>query len=143
MLYKGIGLFFIVLCFSGCAALEEPRWALLGDTSEQAFYIDRQDMQRQPNGNYRYLVKICPYQKEQPHKQDESHDTNTALLVEMNCREKQWTETSRNVMDQNNKVLFRHTRPLLPPQSIETNTIHFTAYNYLCRGSDIIAQHNH
>ena len=118
MLCKGVGLIFSILLFSGCASLQEPRWALLGDTSEQAFFIDRQEVQRQPNGSYRYLVKICPYQEEQPHKQDESHDTNTVLLLEMNCREKQWTETSRNVMDQSNKVLFRYTSPRLTSQPI-------------------------
>ena len=143
MLYQGVALIFCMLFFSGCASLEEPRWALLGDTSEKAFFIDRQNVQRLSNGNYHYPVKICLYQEEQPHKPDETHDTNTALLVEMDCREKQWTETSRSSVDQNNKVLFRYTSPLPASQPIESGTIHFAAYNYLCSDTDIIAQHNH
>ncbi len=143
MMCRGVGLIFFILFFSGCAYMEGPRWALLGDTSEQAFFIDRQNVQRLPNGNYLYPVKICIYQEERPHEQDESHDTNKVLLVEMNCREKQWTETSRNVIDQDNKVLFRYTSPLPTSQPIEPGTIHFAAYKYLCSGSDVIAQHNH
>ena len=143
MTFRGIGLTFLMLFFSGCASLEGPRWGLLGDTAEKAFFIDRQEVQRLPNGNYRYPVKICLYQEEHPHKQDESRDTNNILLVEMNCLKKQWGEVGRSVMDQNNKVLFRHINRLPTPQSIEPDTIHFAAYNYLCSNTAIIAQHNH
>lgn len=143
MLYKGAGLLFVLLLLPGCASLEGPRWALLGDTSEQAFFIDRQKVIRQPNGNYRYFVKTRPYQEQQPHEQDESHDTSTVLLVEMDCQKKQWTAMGRSVVDQNDKVLFRYTSPLSSSQPIKPDSIHFAAYNYLCRGSDIIAQHNH
>jgi len=143
MLYKGVGLLFVLLLFSGCASLEEPRWDLLGDTDEQAFFIDRQNVSRLPNGSYSYFVKARPYQEQQPHEQDQSHDTTTVLLVEMNCQERQWIAAGRSVVDQSDKVLFRYTSPLSSPQPIKPATIHFAAYNYLCRGSDIIAQHNH
>jgi hypothetical protein len=47
--------------------MEEPRWALLGDTGAQAFFLDRKDVQRLPSGNYRSTDKICPYAKARPH----------------------------------------------------------------------------
>lgn len=143
MLCRGLGLIFFILFFSGCAYMEEPRWALLGDTSEKAFFIDRKNVQRLPNGNYRYPVKVCLYKKGQLHNQDESHDTNQVLFVEINCREKQWTEASRGVIGQNEKVLFRHLSTIPTPHPIEPGSIHLAAYNYLCADDSIIAQHNH
>lgn len=140
---KVVGLMFFILCLSGCAYLEGPRWALLGDTSKEAFFIDRQDVQRLPDGNYRYPVKSYLYQEEQLHKKDESRDTNKVLFVEMNCREKLWTKRGGAVMNKDNKVLFKHINPFPASRTIQSGTIHFAAYNYLCSGSDIIAQHNH
>ena len=143
MSYRGAGLILFMLFFSGCARMEEPRWALLGDTSEKAFFIDRQEVQRLPNGNYHYPVKVCLYQEGQLHKQDDSRDTNRVLFVEMNCREKQWTEAGRSVTDQNGRVLFRHLNHSPTAHPIEPGTIHLAAYNYLCDDDSIIAQHNH
>ena len=143
MLYRGGWLIFFVLFFSGCAALEEPRWALLGDTSEKAHYIDREDVERLANGNYRYPVKIYYYQDNQLHKHDESRETNKVLLVEMDCREKRWIETGSGVMDKNHKLLFRRINPLPATLPIEKDTIQAAAYDYLCNDSDIVAQHNH
>jgi len=143
MSYRGVGIVFFILFFSGCAALEEPRWALLGDTSEKGFFIDREDVQRLANGNYRYPVKIYHYQDEQPHKYDESRETNKVLLVEMDCREKRWIETGSGVMDKNNKLLFRRINPFPTPHPVESDTIQAAAYDYLCNDSDIVAQHNH
>ena len=143
MSYRGVGLIFFILFFSGCAALEEPRWALLGDTSEKAFFIDREDVQRLANGNYRYPVKVFHYQDDQLHKNDENRDTNKVLLVEMDCREKRWIETGSGVMDKNNKLLFRRINPLPTSLPIESGTIQAVAYDYLCNDSDIVAQHNH
>ena len=33
--FKGVGLALLVLLFSDCASLEEPRWVLLDDTQEK------------------------------------------------------------------------------------------------------------
>ena len=143
MLYRGVGLLFFILLFSGCAYMEGPRWDLLGDTNEEAFFIDRQDVQRLPEGNYLYPVKTYLYLKDQPHKKDESHDTNKVLFVEMNCRQKLWTKRGGGVVDRDNKVLFKHINPFPAPKPVESGTIHFAAYNYLCNHSDIIVQHNH
>lgn len=143
MSYRGVWLIFFGLVFSGCAALEEPRWALLGDTTEKAFFIDREDVQRLTNGNYRYPVKIYHYQDDQLHQNDESRETNTVLLVEMNCREKRWIETGSDVMHKDNKLLFRRVSPLPTSLPIESGTIQAAAYDYLCNDSDIVAQHNH
>lgn len=143
MMFRGAGLIFLILLLAGCAALEGPRWAMLGDTSEQAFFLDRQDVQRLDNGNYRYPVKICRYQEGQLHQQDDSRDTSQVLFMEMDCRDKQWLEAGRGVMDQNEKVLFRHLNFAPAPHPVEPGTIHFTAYNYLCGNESIIPQHNH
>lgn len=143
MSYNGVGLILLALLFSGCAALEEPRWAFLGDTSEKAFYLDRQQVERLPNGNYSYPVKACLYQEGQPHLHDESRSTNRILMVEMNCRERQWTETWSGFMDQEGKILFRHLNRAPAPHPVEPNTIHFSAYHYLCGDKVIVAQHNH
>jgi hypothetical protein len=143
MSYNGVGLVLIALFFSGCASLQEPRWALLGDTNEQAFYLDRQQVERLPNGNYSYPVKTCLYLDGQPHQLDESRDTNKVLLVEMNCRKRQWTEAWSAFMDRSGKILFRHLNRSPSPQPIEPNTIHFSAYHYLCGDKTVVAQHNH
>ena len=143
MSYRGVWLILIILLFSGCASLEEPRWALLGDTTEKAFFLDREDVQRLPNGNYRYPVKIYHYQDGQLHKNDESRETNKVLLVEMDCRERRWIETGSGVMDKTNKLLFRRVNPLPTTQPIAPGTIQAAAYDYLCNDSDIVAQHNH
>ena len=143
MIFRGVGLIFLVLFIVGCASLEGPRWAMLGDTSEQAFFLNRQDVQRLANGNYRYPVKICLYQEEQLHKQDDSRDTNQVLFMEMDCRDKQWLEVGRGVMDRSEKILFRHLNFAPAPRPVEPGTVHFAAYNYLCDNESIIAQHNH
>lgn len=143
MSYKGAGLLFLALLFSGCASLEEPRWALIGDTEDKAYFLDREQVDRQTNGNYRYTVKTCLYQEGQPHLQDESHDTNRILYIEMNCRERQWTQLWSGYMNQDGKVLFRQPTPGPTPQPVKPNTIHLSAYNYLCGKKVIVAQHNH
>ena len=143
MICRGVGLIFFILLFSGCAYLDEPRWAMLGDTNEQAFFIDREKVQRLPDGSYSYEIKVCRYEEGHIHKKAESHDTNQLLLVEMNCKEGQWTETGRGVMDQNGKVLFRRTTLMPDTHPIEPGTIHQSAYNYLCGDDSVVAQHNH
>lgn len=143
MTFRGVGLLFLILTLGGCAYLEGPRWAMLGDTSEQAFFIDREDVQRLPNGNYSYPVKIRPYVEGRPHQLDEGRDTSQVLFIEMSCREKRWTETGRGSMDSNGKILFRrlNTSPVSRP--VEEGTIHLAAYIYLCGDDDIPVQHNH
>ena len=143
MLCRGVGLTFLVLFFSGCAYLDEPRWVMLGDTSEQAYFIDREKVQRLPDGHYSYQVKVCRYEAGHVHKNDESRNTNQTLLIEMNCKEGQWTETGRGVMDKNGKVLFRRTMLMPDARPIEPDTIHQAAYNYLCGDDPIVALHNH
>lgn len=143
MSYRGVVLLLLTLACSGCAYLEGPRWVLLGDNSEEAFFIDRKDVHRLPNGNYRYPVKICLYEAEQPHRPDESHETNKVLFVEMDCRKQQWTEAGTGVMGQDNRIIFRHVNLAPRAQPIDPDSIHAAAYNYLCRNSDIVAQHNH
>jgi hypothetical protein len=143
MIYKGLGLALLVLMFSGCASQEEPRWALLGDTDEKTFFIDRLQVERLTNGNYRYPVKSRRYQKEQPHTKDDSHDTNEDLFIEMNCREKQWTKLWNGFMNQDDKVPFRQFNQAPVPLPIKPDTIHFSAYNYLCGEKTIFVQHNH
>lgn len=143
MSYKGVGLVLIALFFSACASLEEPRWALLGDTNEKAFYLDRQQVERLANGNYRYPVKISLYHEGQLHQPNESHSSNRVLLVEMNCRKRQWTEVWSGFMRKDGKVLFRHLNKTQASRLVEPNTIHFSAYRYLCDDKTIVAQHNH
>ena len=143
MLCKGVGLLFLALLFSGCASLEEPRWALLGDTEEKAYFLDREQVDRQANGNYRYTVKTCLYQEGQPHLPNESHDTNRVLFIEMSCQERHWQQLWSGFMNQDGKILFRQTNPGPVPQPVRPNTIHFSAYNYLCGEKVIVAQHNH
>ncbi len=143
MLCRGAGLIFLILFFSGCAYLDEPRWAMLGDTNEQAFFIDQEKVQRLPDDSYSYQVKVYRYEEGHVHKNDEGHDTNRLLIVEMNCRERQWTETGSSVMDQNGKVLFRRLILMPPSHPVEQGTIHESAFNYLCGDDSVIAQHNH
>lgn len=143
MVRSGTGVIIFLLFLAGCAALEGPRWALLGDTSQEAYYLDRQDVQRLPNGNYRYPVKVCPYEEGKLHKLDENRDTNQVLFVEMNCREKRWTEAGRGTMDNQGKILFRHLTPFPGTHPVEPGTIHLAAYTYLCGDDDIAEQHNH
>ncbi len=143
MSYKGFGLILLVLLFSGCASLEEPRWVLLGDTQEKGFFLDREQVERQANGNYRYTVKICRYQEGNLHLIDESRDTNGVLLSEMNCRERQWKKLWSGSMNQDGKVLFRRPNLNPAPQAITPDSIHFSAYNYLCGKKDQVVLHNH
>jgi hypothetical protein len=67
MSYKGVGLTLLVLLGSGCASLEKPSWVLLGETQENGFFLDREQVESQANGNYRYKVSACRYQEEKPH----------------------------------------------------------------------------
>lgn len=143
MSYKGVGLTLLVLFVSGCASLEEPRWVLLGDTQEKGFFLDREQVERQANGTYRYKVKTCRYQEEKPHLIDESRDTNEVLFLEMNCRERQWKKLWSGFMNQDGKILFRRPNLTTAPQPINPDTIHFSAYNYLCGKKDQVVQHNH
>lgn len=143
MLFREAVLIFIILILTGCASLEKPRWALLGDTSEEAYFIDRQEVKRLANGNYAYPVKLSLYQPGQPHKPDTDHATNRMLFIEMDCRSRQWTETSRGVVDQNNKIMFKRLDVAPRAQRVQPDSIHFAAYRYLCNNSEIIAQHNH
>lgn len=143
MSHRGIGLFIFVLCITGCASLEEPRWAMLGDTEDAAFFIDRKQIQRLPDGSYQYPVKIRPYRDGIPHEWDDSHETNRVLFVKMNCRDQQWNETGRGVMDQNNRILFRHLNLTQPAQPVKPETVHFVAYKYLCGKDSLAALHNH
>jgi hypothetical protein len=143
MSYKGVGLTLLVLLVSGCASLEEPRWVLLGDTQKKGFFLDREQVERQANGNYRYKVKTCRYQEEKPHLIDESRDTNGVLSLEMNCRERQWKKLWSGSMTQDGKTLFRRPNLTPAPQPITPDTIHFSAYNYLCGKEDQLVQHNH
>jgi hypothetical protein len=143
MSFKGVGLILLVFLFSGCASLEEPRWVLLGDTQEKGFFLDREQVERQTNGNYLYTVKSSHYQEGKPHLIDETRDTNGVLFVEMNCQERQWKKLWSGSMDQDGKILFR--RPSLSPasQPITSDPIHFSAYNYLCGKTNQVIQHNH
>lgn len=143
MIRKGIWLIFIILALAGCATTEEARWAMLGDSNEQAFFLDRQQVQRLPNGNYSYTVKIRPYQEGSPHALDETRDTNQVLFIEMNCRDRQWTETGRASMENSGKLLFRFLNPAPRAQTVEPGTIHQAAYSYLCGHEDITAEHHH
>ena len=143
MSFKGVGLTLLVLLFSGCASLEEPRWVLLGDTQEKGFFLDSEQAERQPNGNYLYPVKICLYQAGEPHLKDESHDTNKVLFMEMNCRDRQWKKLWSGFMDKDGKILFRQLNRNPRPQPITADTTQFTAYNYLCGEKTLAVQHNH
>jgi hypothetical protein len=143
MRFKGIGLILLTLLFSGCSALEEPRWVLLGDTQEKGFFLDREQVERQPNGSYLYPVKVCLYQEGQPHLEDESHDTNKVLFTEMNCRDRQWTKLWSGYMSKEGKILFRQSNPSPSPQPVVEDTIHFSAYNYLCGKENLVVTHNH
>ncbi len=138
-----IELILFVLLFSGCAALEEPRWVLLSDTDEKAFYLDREKVERLANGNYLYPVKVCLYREGQTHELDESHDTNRVLSVEMNCRQKHWTEKGSGFVGKDGKVLFRSLNPIPTVTPIQPNTVHLSAYNYLCDEDSFVAQHDH
>lgn len=143
MSFRLVVLSFFMLLLTGCASFEEPRWLLLGDSDKEAFFMDRQQVQRLPDGTYRYPVKISPYLEGQPHRHDDNRDTNQQLTIEIDCRNKQWLEAEHSVIDQNNKVLFQYLNSAATTQAIETDSIHFAAYKYLCSSSDIIAQHNH
>ena len=143
MSHKGFGLILLVLLVSGCASLEEPRWVLLGDTQEKGFFLDREQVERQANGNYHYQVKTCRYQEEEPHLIDESRDTNGVLFLEMNCRQRQWKKLWSGSIKQDGKILFRRPSLTPAPQLINPDTIHFSAYNYLCGEKDLLVQHNH
>jgi hypothetical protein len=142
-MYRWAGLVLTLLIIQGCAPLEEPRWAMLGDTSEQAFFIDRENVERLPDGSYSYPVKVCLYVEGRVHKKDESNNTNQVLFVEMNCKKLQWKETGRGVMDKNGKILFRRTSLMPDANTIEADTIHQSAFNYLCNDDSVVAQHNH
>lgn len=142
MLYRWLGLL-TFLSLSGCASIEEPRWALLGDTERKAYLIDRQEVQRLSNGNYRFPVKSFHYEERQPHKPDEQRESCEVLGIEMDCRRKQWRAVERYTVDKNGKVLFRLLNSPAAFQAVEPTTIHLAAYNYLCGDSDIVAQHNH
>ena len=140
---RGIGLTFCGLLLFGCAALEEPRWAMLGDTDEKAFFMDRQEVRRLPDGNYHFPVKVYLYQDGQTHQRDDSRDTNQVLYVEMDCAKKRWTEAGRGVIDKDGKTVFRHLNPYPRSQAVEAGTIYAAAYAYLCNNESIEAVHNH
>lgn len=143
MTYRGVGLIFMILLFQGCASLEPPRWAMLGDTAEKAYFIDRHAVERLPNGNYLYPVRINLYKADSPHTLADSHDTNRVLFVELSCNKMRWKEAGRGVMDKDNRLLFKHLTPLPASNVIETGTIHFSAYSYLCMNDEIVIFHNH
>lgn len=138
-----LSLLFLAFCLSGCATAGDQRWALLGDNSEKAFYIDRQQSRRLENGNYRYPVKVCLYQEGRLHKDDLNRDTNQVMFIEMDCRNNQWRRVGNGAMDQNDKLLFRQLTDSSIFSPIEPQTIHSAAYDYLCRGEALLPQHNH
>lgn len=143
MRYRGMGLAFCCLLLFGCARLEEPRWSMLGDTEEKAYFMDRQSVQRLANGHYQFPVKVCLYQPGQPHEQDSGRDTNQILYIEMDCDHRRWIEVGRGVMDQGGKTLFRHLAPAPRSMAIQPETMQAVAYSYLCTNASLSAVHNH
>ncbi len=139
----GLLLLVCLLWLPGCASMEEPRLSMLGDTGTAAYFIDRQNVKRLPNGNYQFPVRVNLYQKGQPHHTDDSRETNQVLFIELDCHAHNWTETGRGVMDPEGKILFRLLSPSTSSQAIEPDTIYAVAYNYLCRNEAIVAVHNH
>jgi hypothetical protein len=133
----------LVISLNACAMLDPEPWPLLGDTADEAFYLDRQSVQRQANGDYRYRVKIHPYQPGKLHECDASKATLKTLDIEMDCRRGQMTILSKSVIDPNGKLLFR--QPVYRPAAtaIHPGSIHEVTYDYLCGDSDISARHQH
>ncbi|NIQ11834.1 MAG: hypothetical protein GWO23_20300 [Gammaproteobacteria bacterium] len=142
-MYRGAGLLFLIMLIQGCAALEEPRWAMLGDTESEAYFIDRKSVKRLQNGTYHFPVRVNDYKDDSIHTIDDSHDTNRVLFYEVSCRKKRWKEAGRGVMDKEDNILFKHLTPLPASNSIKPGTIHYSAYNYLCRNESLAAIHNH
>lgn len=142
MLQRGM-LLLIVACFAGCAYLEGPRWALLGDTKQEAFFIDRQEVKRLANGNYLYTLKACRYLDDKVHEHDPARDTNRVIYIELNCRDRQWQETGRGVTDMSDQPLFHYLNPSPSRNPIEPGTIQQSAYDYLCGNQSITPRHLH
>jgi hypothetical protein len=142
-MYRWAGLVLTLLIIQGCAPLEEPRWAMLGDTSDEAYFIDRKSVERQQNGSYQFPVRVNAYQDDSIHTFDDNHDTNKVLFYELSCRSRRWKEVGRGVMDKEHNLLFKHLTPLPTANTIKPETIHFSAYNYLCRNEPVIPFHNH
>lgn len=142
MLQRGILLVFCVV-FSGCAYLEGPRWALLGDTEKEGFFIDRQEVTRLANGNYLYQVKVSHYRENQVHVDDESRETNRVIFFELNCRSRQWQEMGSDVRDRNGRTVFNQLNLAPGWRPIAPGTTQQVAYNYLCGDKEIVSLHQH
>jgi hypothetical protein len=143
MLQRGILLASCCVVIAGCAYLEGPRWALLGDTATEAFFIDRQEVTRLANGNYLYPVKVAHYRENQAHVDDESRETNRVVFFELNCRSRRWQETGSDVRDRNDRTVFKHLHPAPRWHAVEADTIQQVTYDYLCNNEKIAPRHQH
>lgn len=143
ILLQGLTIAIFAFLLTGCAYLEEPRWALLGDTAEEAYYLDRASVKRLEKSLYRYPIKVIPYQEGSPHLEDKTHQTTRVMFVQMNCRQRKMKVECSGFMTPSEKMLFRqlplsHEFEVVPP-----NSIHEVTYNYLCNSATIDAIHRH
>lgn len=138
-----ITLSLIALLLGSCAWIEGPRWALIGDTEKEGYFLDRQSVERVTHSLYRYPVKIIPYHPEDAHHLKEEVSTYKVLFQEMDCQSGKIRLISTGVVAPSGKILFRRSalddsfRPI-PAQSMDKTT-----YDYLCRSQSISAVHNH